>query len=657
MRTNINKALLLPACLLALTACNENSWNDDYLDGFEVPEITQKENVEYTLTTADYKAIASNSTNKDMAGTTLANALAAVGTQCCFTDSAPAETFVPAFLNTTGWPYYALSNGSAVRLTYNVAAELPAEVVAINAAKAYTVSGDNYRNDVWESDDNFINAFAPVKPASKNIPTILTAEYPAAVQGDYVVVSYSESATNPVFGNVGGDTPQPENPYDFKPATKVEAGRTYMFYVASAGLCAAPLAEEKTYGYLGVANLAPNADGVIEQENAQNGFVLEAAEGGYYMKDVYGRYLYMSGTYNSFNLTATLPADKAGYVWSVSVAADGIATIKNVEKGKTMQYDSQYGSWGVYSDSRGTLPALYVMNGEPAAAAPVLRAPAAEPVTTAMTAVYYYNGSKWSEPNNITALNPDDYKTITGKTYGNLTADQAKNLLPIYLKTNFPYAQADDQQFIVYKAYQGTTPYTCTEFVFDGAEWAPKSNVEVVTNQFVRGNGAWRYDPSVTIVLPVGKSQELSSKYYQACTNWVYENIDVPLGSTSITSGKYYVTSYGNNEYYSGTSAYQGNVDLRASAARGQYPAAYENMTDEEIVALMKKRFETEVMPGALSMLHPEVAPMPGLDLYYTINFGAYQGTNPAPTYDIRFKVVGQGKFEFVDCTWNAETE
>ena len=36
----------------------------------------------------------------------------------------------------------------------------------------------------------------------------------------------------------------------------------------------------------------------------------------------------------------------------------------------------------------------------------------------------------------------------------------------------------------------------------------------------------WMYDPNVTITLPAGKGQELSTLYFQACTDWVWENID-----------------------------------------------------------------------------------------------------------------------------------
>ena len=161
------------------------------------------------------------------------------------------------------------------------------------------------------------------------------------------------------------------------------------------------------------------------------------------------------------------------------------------------------------------------------------------------------------------------------------------------------------------------------------------------------------YDPNVTITLPAGKSQPLSTLYYQACTDWVWANVDQKMGVTE--KGKGYVTSYGNNEYYCGTSAYQGNVDIRPAKAKEQYPEGYEGMTDDEITQLMKDRFTKEVLPGALATLHPEAAPIDGLDVLYTINFAVYTGSTSE--YTVVYKVVGKGQFEFVSCTWDAPAE
>lgn len=52
-----------------------------------------------------------------------------------------------------------------------------------------------------------------------------------------------------------------------------------------------------------------------------NAFTFKAVNGGYTIQDSYGRYLYQSGTYTSFNVAAELP--EAGAVWGVAEAEGG----------------------------------------------------------------------------------------------------------------------------------------------------------------------------------------------------------------------------------------------------------------------------------------------------------------------------------------------
>lgn len=101
--------------------------------------------------------------------------------------------------------------------------------------------------------------------------------------------------------------------------------------------------------------------------NAANGMVaafsyfewtFEATDGGYYIKDSYGRYLYMSGTYNNFNVTTSTPT--AGGVWTVELQADGTAKITNVEKGKYIQCYETGGvkTIGCFDHEIGEMPVL-----------------------------------------------------------------------------------------------------------------------------------------------------------------------------------------------------------------------------------------------------------------------------------------------------------
>ena len=790
MKKKLFNILFAGACIAALASCDDNSWNNEHLKGFDDdPAITDVQSIEYTLTDADYANIAANATNKELAGEENANALKAVGTQHYFTDIITAKDYIPAYLGDSKFPYFVLDNGSAVKVTYKVATNLPEEISAASAAKEYEVTEADYQA-VWGSEEDFVSAFAPSHTAAKNIPSILETQYPDAQAGQYVIVNYKTSDQEPVFSTVGGETAsythvkaativtgkkyvlvaegkaataiegktygylgatdvtvegeglnladataleftfvatdggyyiidangnylyqkgtynsfnlsselpaegavwtvetkadgsmkitntsvgkaiqydtqynsygsyadergvtpvayEKYEPYTHTKATSIVSGAAYVMVAEGK---AATAIEGKTYGYLGATDVAVEGEGLNLADATTLEFTFVATDGGYYIIDANGNYLYQKGTYNSFNLSSELPAE--GAVWTVETKADGSMKITNTSVGKAIQYDTQYNSYGSYADERGVTPMLYQSTSSASSASYSSRAVAAEVPTVKENAIYYFDGSSWSVPANFAILNPADY-TAMGQSYGNLsTSAKPEVYLPLYLKNKFPYAQAETAKFVLYKYYDGSaTYYRCDQYVFNGSEWTINNGVIEESAQFVKNNGKWMFDPNVTITLPGGKGQEISTLYYQACVNWVFENIDKPLGSTDIKSGKFYVTSYGNNEYYSGTSAYQGNVDLRPSAAKTQYPTEYEGMSDEEIVAKMKDRFAREVMPGALASLHADAAPIDGLQVIYTINFAIYTGSTSQHT--IRYEVVAPGQFEFIDCTWD----
>lgn len=640
MRKSYIYAMLIPSVAISLAACDDNAWNDK-LDGFESnPPITDVKTIEYTLTDADYAAIAVNATNVGLAGEANAEALAAVGTQHYFTDVITATDYVPAFLESTSFPYFTLSEGSAVKLTYRETEALPELTTTLASAPAVTLSTDDYQL-VWDSDDDYVNCFTPSMPASKFIPKLLPEYFPEAEEGAYAIVTSQVSDQEPVFG-----TPDnPEEPSYTHTLVTAMANGTYV--IVADGNAATTIS--KGYGYLALTEVTSDGAGLNVDEDAEGiEFTFTATDGGYYLQDCNGRYLSQSGTFNSFNFSDAAP--ETGAVWEVTINDDGTAKILNKAVSKFMQYDPNYSSYGSYADARGVMPSLYVKSPAAEAKAPVAKAPLATVPYTTEYSVWQYAKDKWSAASNVAILQPSDYTEMQQK-YANLSGTLPAQLLPIYLAKKYPYAQADNIVYVLYQYYDGkATKYRCDQYAYDGAAWILNNGIKTVTSQFVRKADGWKYDPSVTLVLPVGKSMEPSTTYYQACVDWVYENIDKPLGSTSIKSGLYYVTSYGNNEYYSGTSAFQNNVDLRAAKAKEQYPDGYEGMTDDQIVELMKHRFAFEVMPGALKTLHPDAAPTPDVEVFFTITFGVYTGTNA--TYTIVYKVTAPATFEFVSCDW-----
>lgn len=210
MKKNIIKLFALVAVALVGWSCETDYFNEHNLDGYEPEtEITDVQAVEYTLVAADYAAIASNASNKEIAaaaGTEAVAALAAVKTNCYFTSSTDAETYIKAFVSNKYNNY--LSNGSSVSVNYNLSEGYPEELQAMNAAKPYSVSDDEYKK-VWESETEFQSYVTPA--TLDKLAGALSSEGLEA--GDYVAVTYNYSEEEPSTDNEEPSTPDtPDTP-------------------------------------------------------------------------------------------------------------------------------------------------------------------------------------------------------------------------------------------------------------------------------------------------------------------------------------------------------------------------------------------------------------------------------------------------------------
>lgn len=156
---------------------------------------------------------------------------------------------------------------------------------------------------------------------------------------------------------VGESTLVPGETTGFVKATEVVSGGKYAFWASNkVGIA---FTADKSYGYMNVTDCTPAADGTIAASVEANGFTFTKTDAGWTIQNPDGRYLMMTGTFNSVNLSATLDNADNGYFWNVTIAADGTATVENVGMGKTMQYSAQYNSYGWYPDERGVKPTLY----------------------------------------------------------------------------------------------------------------------------------------------------------------------------------------------------------------------------------------------------------------------------------------------------------
>lgn len=703
------KSLMLGATVATLCACDENSWNDEYLDGFEKPTYTKVETVSYNMTSADVKKLANMPANKAIAreeGET--ELLKVVAENGFFTAEISPEKYAPAWLDSLsavkGSPVYYLSEKSTLKLNYPTSDALPEELTGIQNAENITISDEQYQ-EVWGSETDYVEAFAPSKPASKFIPKILSDIN--TVDG-FVVVSYNVASQDPVFGGSTETPPTPEfemsntiaslaigSPIEAKGVVTGickqgyiltdNSGCTLVYYGSGFDMSPYAIGQQREVvgtggaygGCLQIGSVTSDelagtteysypvpleVDGPMFEQFSAERQALKAdktfgddgnGEAPVYV-EIKGATFVKNGNYVNFTVPGAdkTKADGSGY--QVPAAVESI-----------LNFDNPVNARGYIIGCSGkayvTFLVTEVDGQQPAyapAKAPAIASRAGMPISSKEEkAVYKFNGTSWAICSDVLVLNNEDYTQMGLKS--TLTAEQAITFLPIYMATKFPYAQEGATYYVVYNLKDGdnTIKNFCSRANYTGTEWT-LTTINTNVMQFVRkaiGNGwsNWVYDPTIYIDLPGGKGAA-SEPFWQACVDWVYEHVDVPeFGSESITSGVGYVTTYGTNEYYSGVSAYQCNVDLRPSAARKQTPSVYGDMNDEQIVETVKRNFELKVMPAVLSEQYPDAVPGNGIDQYYEISFLMYNGSSHSEV--IRYLVTAPATFEFESCTWNEE--
>ena len=274
-------------------------------------------------------------------------------------------------------------------------------------------------------------------------------------------------------------------------------------------------------------------------------------------------------------------------------------------------------------------------------------------------AYFKWNGSAF-EAADVVAVQPSDFDAM-GQKYGSFTNPAQDDYLPLFLAQAYPYALADDVKNVAYRCYANSaTTWKVDEYVFDGNAWVKTIYFEAKTDQFRKNEGVWAVDRTLELDFTNTSSAETKA-FYQYCVNWVYDNKDVAMGapardgageiiSTAIVTidgakpaGNYWVSNYGNNEFYTGASAYYGNMDWRPSAVKGGFAAAgMGDLSDDEIVAKLKEH-TAEVFAEVLHYVYPTMTP----EQYKKVVVKVY-AYGPNANYAFSFEVTGEGTFAYI---------
>ena len=543
-----SKALLALALAATVTACDENAWND-HLDGFkdlnDAP-IANKQSIKYTLADAEYKTIADMKENQAIAGNEGAEALAAVGTLKRFSAEAPAATYLPAYLSSTNFPYFTLTEGSTIELTYNMAQEEPEDFVAAQNVQTFKVTDDMYADDVWGS-ENYVNAFAPSMPAADYLPTLL-ADYVDHNKAKYCIVSYNQATQEPVFGG-GADVPQaPTYTMLTEDLTEMPADWTIDNIFLGEGL--EKVWSWKVYNGAGYLNASGRTDVAKTSEANITSPVLDlsgsaewsfsfdhAAKFQTTLRTLCGVAVREEGAGNWTMLT--IPAWPEAGAWTFANSGD---IDLSAYSGKKIQLAFKYAS----TDEGADTWEIKNLTVAPKAPKKVASRAAAYVPTEVVNVAYVYDGSAWAPAANFVTLSPADY-TAMGQKYSNLS--KAEPYLSTYLNHNYPYASDGAVKYVYWLHYANSaTNYECSAYKFAEGTWGTDSFVEEVTEQYVLNEeGKWIYDPNAagSAANPYTASQafEIASKMSDTAT---LTDVYVKGVITEITEIS---TSYGNATY------------------------------------------------------------------------------------------------------------
>mgnify|MGYP003288723390 CR=1 FL=1 len=242
-----------------------------------------------------------------------------------------------------------------IKIVWAVAGQATVSVPSISPAGGNVAEGSEVTIDCDTEGATIYYALNAADPETAT-GTVYTA--PLTINSDCTITAWAEKSDMTASARVTkAFKAYPEVAY--KKANAIISGQKYIFFATNA--VATPLTGN--YGYMNTVSATDNA-GVVNQLGTLNAFTFKAVDGGYTIQDEAGKYYYLSGTYDSFNVSATAPTD-GSQIWTVERQGDGTFVVKNSLKNKFVQFTT-YNTYGAYADLQAgaVLPVLYT-NGDP----------------------------------------------------------------------------------------------------------------------------------------------------------------------------------------------------------------------------------------------------------------------------------------------------
>lgn len=214
-------------------------------------------------------------------------------------------------------------------------------------------------------------------------------------------------------------------------------------------------------------------------------------------------------------------------------------------------------------------------------------------------------------------LQPEDYAHWPETAQFNNFSEEnpPEKYLPILLRNSInPMAVAGTEQVVKYRYYDGSQNQTLIDkYHYNGEQWNLVPVIEQRTDQYIRGDVAWAFDPTVRF--------ELSRDDYL----FISEEFDPIPHETFADFG-----------YYYGASAYYSNFDIRLIGRRlnkdddGNYRdpelgAIYESEGSEAAMEEILRRINEEAIVKLLQHKFPDATPqVEGIDVHFFVSYETF---------------------------------
>ncbi|WP_460220640.1 choice-of-anchor J domain-containing protein [Psychroserpens sp. MEBiC05023] len=400
-----------------------------------------------------------------------------------FADLEDAKVTLPPFLSDR-YPFW--GNGSSVTVSFNLNDGNPEDVSAFVNADVYGLGNSDYPT-------SNSGAFLPGENIDSALESVLASEFTAPTEGQVVRLSYNEFAGQPEVGlaSVYGAA-FPTNFGDFELIEVLDDGlegaadnlgwRDQSTYAEGSGFSGGANATEEWL-------ISPQVDlagisGLSFQITQEIDFLGDDT-----LFDVLVSTDYGTG------------GDPLAATWTaIDFDKTIFGSMTTSEDFDFSAYDGQTVHIALkYSSTDSDSPRWRVQDF-------AVRTTGFSGDTNARNAYYRYSEGEWDDVSGVYYLTTADYDSMGENSgqpgaFNNFSGSvQPANYLPQWLSMTYPFAQEEDEIFIIYRFFGGSGVGTVTKgnlYTFNGGSWSPS----ISSLQFGLEDGVWVPDNTIRYAL------------------------------------------------------------------------------------------------------------------------------------------------------------